>query len=149
MVYLVFIHTISAIIFIGNIITAAFWKVKAELSGNEAHINKTAKNIMVADYVFTLPSIIALLVSGFLLAIKSNYSLVEINWLTISLALFILTGIIWVTLLFPLQRKMILYSGEKSNKSKYKKASRTWDVIGIISTLIPIIILYLMVTKPF
>ena len=149
MVYLVFIHTISAIIFIGNIVTAAFWKVKAEVSRDEAYIHKTAKNIMVADYVFTLPSIIALLVSGFLLAVNSNYSLVEINWLTISLALFIVTGVIWVTLLFPLQRKMILYSGEKSNKSSYQKVSKTWDVIGIISTLIPIIILYLMVTKPF
>ncbi|WP_226376968.1 DUF2269 domain-containing protein [Oceanobacillus halotolerans] len=42
-------------------------------------MNKTAKNIMVADYVFTLPSIIALLISGFLLAIKSNYSVDEIN----------------------------------------------------------------------
>ena len=149
MVYLVLIHIISAIIFVGNIITAAFWKLKAEFSRDEAHINKTIKNIMVADYVFTLPSIIALLISGFLLAIKSNYSLDEINWLTTSLALFTITGLIWVALLLPLQRKMIKYSGEESNEIDYKNASRTWDVIGTISTIIPIIILYLMVAKPF
>jgi len=149
MVYLVLIHIISAIIFVGNIITAAFWKLKAEFSGDETHINKTAKNIMVADYVFTLPSIISLLITGFLLAIKSNYSLDEINWLTISLALFAITGVIWITLLLPLQRKMIKYSGEEFNKIDYKKVSRTWDVIGTISTIIPILILYLMVAKPF
>lgn len=149
MVYLVLIHIISAIIFIGNIITAAFWKLKAEFTGDGAHINKTAKNIMVADYVFTLPSIIALLISGFLLAIKSNYSLHEINWLTTSFALFTITGLIWVTLLLPLQRKMIKYSGVEFNKIDYKKASRTWDVIGTISTILPVIILYLMVVKPF
>ena len=122
MVYLVLIHVISAIIFIGNIITAAFWKLKVEFSGDETHIHKTAKNIMVADYVFTLPSIITLLISGFLLAINSNYSLNEINWLTISLALFTLTEVISITLLLPLQRKMIKYSGEEfNNKIKYKK----------------------------
>lgn len=149
MVYLVLIHVLSAIIFIGNIITAAFWKLKAEFSRDETHINKTAKNIMVADFVFTLPSIISLLISGFLLAIKSNYSLYEINWLTISLALFTITGVIWITLLLPLQRKMIKYSGEEFNKIEYKKVSRSWDVIGIISTIIPILILYFMVVKPF
>ena len=143
MVYLVLIHITSAIIFMGNIITAAFWKLKAEFSGDEPHINKTAKNIMVADYAFTLPGIIALSISGFLLAIKSNYSLDEINWLTISLALFTITGVIWITLLLPLQRKMIKYSGEEFNKIDYKKASRTWDVIGTISTIIPIIILFI------
>ena len=94
MVYLVLIHIISAILFIGNIITAAFWKLKAEFSGDETHINKTAKNIMIADYVFTLPSIITLLISGFILAKKSNYPLDEINWLTISLTLFAITGLI-------------------------------------------------------
>ena len=149
MVYLVLIHIISAILFIGNIITAAFWKLKAEFSGDETHINKTAKNIMIADYVFTLPSIITLLISGFILAKKSNYPLDEINWLTISLTLFAITGLIWVIFLLPLQRKMIKYSEEKFSKSDYKKASRTWDIIGTISTIIPIIILYLMVAKPF
>lgn len=149
MVYIVLIHIFSAIIFIGNIITAAFWKLKAEFSGDETHINKTAKNIMIADYVFTLPSIISLIITGILLAIKSNYSLEEINWLTISLALFAITGVIWITLLLPLQRKMIKYSSEKFNTIEYKKTSRTWDVIGIISTIIPILILYLMVAKPF
>lgn len=149
MVYLVLIHVFSAIIFVGNIITAAFWKLKAEFSGDETHINKTTRNIMVADYVFTLPSIIILLISGISLAIKSNYSLNEINWLTVSLALFTLTGVIWFTLLLPLQRKMIKYSGEEFNKIDYKKVSRTWDVIGTISLIIPILILYLMVAKPF
>ena len=149
MIYLVLIHIISAIIFIGNIITAAFWKLKAEFSGDERHINRTAKNIMVADYVFTLPSTVFILISGFLLALKSDYSLGEINWLTASLALFALTGLIWATLLLPLQKKMIKYSEEEFHRENYKKVSRTWDVIGTIATIIPLLILYLMVAKPF
>ena len=102
---LIFIHTISAILFIGNIMTAAFWKMKAEFTKDETHVHKTVKNIMLADYIFTIPSTIGLLGSGFLLAFQSNYSLQEINWLTVSIGLFILTGVIWLSLLLPLQRK--------------------------------------------
>lgn len=146
---LIFIHTISAILFIGNIMTAAFWKMKAEFTKDETHVHKTVKNIMLADYIFTIPSTIGLLGSGFLLAFQSNYSLQEINWLTVSIGLFILTGVIWLSLLLPLQRKMMKYSGTQFNDKKYWKISRTWDVIGTISVLLPVIILYLMIAKPF
>lgn len=146
---LIFIHTISAILFIGNIMTAAFWKMKAEFTKDETHVHKTVKNIMLADYIFTIPSTIGLLGSGFLLAFHSNYSLQEINWLTVSIGLFILTGVIWLSLLLPLQRKMMKYSGTPFNDKKYWKISRTWDVIGTISVLLPVIILYLMIAKPF
>lgn len=146
---LIFIHTISAILFIGNIMTAAFWKMKAEFTKDETHVHRTVKNIMLADYIFTIPSTIGLLGSGFLLAFQSNYSLQEINWLTVSIGLFILTGVIWLSLLLPLQRKMMKYSGTPFNDKKYWKISRTWDVIGTISVLLPVIILYLMIAKPF
>jgi len=148
-VYILLIHVLSAILFIGNIVTAAFWKVKAERSGDKRHMNQTVRNIMVADYVFTLPSIITLLISGFILAMNSPYSLVEINWLTISLTLFAITGLIWGIFLFPLQRKMIQHSTDTFNEKKYTKASKTWDDIGILATIIPIVIVYLMVAKPF
>ncbi|GGH71573.1 membrane protein [Compostibacillus humi] len=146
---LIFIHTISAILFIGNIMTAAFWKMKAEFTKDETHVHRTVKNIMLADYIFTIPSTIGLLGSGFLLAFQSNYSLQEINWLTVSIGLFILTGVIWLSLLLPLQRKMMKYSGTPFNDKKYWKISRTWDVIGTISVLLPVNILYLMIAKPF
>ncbi|GAB4074900.1 DUF2269 domain-containing protein [Barrientosiimonas marina] len=149
MSFLVFIHITAAIIFVGNIITAAFWKVKAAFSKDETHIHLTAKNIMTADHVFTLPGIIVLLISGFILAADSSYTLHAINWLSVSLALFALTGVIWAAILLPLQRKMIHYSGEPFNQASYQKASRIWDVVGSLSTIIPLIILYLMIAKPF
>lgn len=147
--FLVFIHVVSAVIFIGNIVTVAFWKLKAEFSRDPAHIHRTAKNIMVADYIFTIPSNIGLLISGFLLAFQSSYPLTEINWLTLSLTLFIVTGILWVVCLLPLQRKMIHYSQGNWDEANYKKVSRTWDALGTLATLIPLFILYLMVMKPF
>ena len=148
--YLVFIHIIAAIILLGNIITAAFWKIRAEFSKDPSHINRAVRNVMFADYVFTLPGILLLLITGFALAMKSNYPLQELNWLTASLVLFIVTGMIWGFILVPLQRKMIRYSNnDELQKAEYTRVSRTWDIIGTIAVMIPLVILYLMVTKPF
>ncbi|GGA07122.1 hypothetical protein GCM10008018_61190 [Paenibacillus marchantiophytorum] len=71
-----------------------------------------SKNIMLADYIFTVPGIVLLLIPGHLMAAKQGYSLAEWNWVTASLLLFSLSGILWLAFLLPLQRKMILYSEE-------------------------------------
>lgn len=48
------LHLIGVVLFVGNIVTAAFWKVRADLSKNPVVIHSTVKNVMLADYVFTL-----------------------------------------------------------------------------------------------
>jgi uncharacterized membrane protein len=48
------LHLIGVVIFVGNIVTAAFWKVRADLLKNPSIIHSTVKNVMLSDYVFTL-----------------------------------------------------------------------------------------------
>jgi uncharacterized membrane protein len=71
--------------------------------------------------------------------------------LTISLLLFVLAGLIWLFILLPNQQRMIRESQLSVEKGeltqRYKKASRTWDVFGIIAALIPVVILFFMLTK--
>ncbi|WP_419158402.1 DUF2269 family protein [Rossellomorea sp. BNER] len=148
---LLFLHIVGVVIFFGNIITAAFWKVRADINGTPSFIHQTVKNVMLADIIFTLPGLVLIIVSGILMAIQAGYSLSGFNWLTISLILFVLTGIIWLALLLPLQRKMIHYSFQSIDtgviSKEYKKASRKWANFGIIATLLPIVILYFMISK--
>ncbi|MBN2984872.1 MULTISPECIES: DUF2269 family protein [Cohnella] len=149
-VYL-FLHVLGAILFVGNIVTAAFWKVRADASGDVRAIHLTARNVMLADYAFTIPGLALLVVSGALMAERGGYSLAGLNWLTFSLLLFALTGIIWLVALIPLQKKMIRASAEALREGAvtpaYRKASRCWAVFGIAATLLPVVILYLMVFK--
>ena len=67
------IHILAAVIFLGNIITTAFWKVRADKSGNLESMALTSRSILFADYVFTGPGIAALLVTGILLAGLSGW----------------------------------------------------------------------------
>jgi len=151
--FLLFLHIFGVIIFLGNITTAAFWKVRADIKKDPESIHNTVKNVMVADFIFTLPGIILIIVSGILMAVQTGYSMDTFNWLTLSIFLFVLTGILWLAILIPIQRSMIRHSARSIDKGiisdAYQKASRYWTIIGIATTLVPVFILYLMVTKSF
>jgi uncharacterized membrane protein len=150
-VYL-FLHVLGAILFLGNIITAAFWKVLADRSGDARTIHRTSKYVMLADYSFTLPGIVLLLTFGHLMAEKAGYELFEWSWLGFSYLLFIISGVIWIFILLPSQHRMIKWSKAGLDSGvipgEYYRWSRIWNGFGIISVLLPVIVLFLMVVKP-
>lgn len=145
------LHVLGAILFVGNIVTAAFWKMAADRSGHPAIVHQAAWNVMRADRVFTVPGLALLIVSGSVLAVKAGYSLNGLNWLTLSLALLVVTAVLWLMLLIPLQRKMIRLSAEAVRAgtvpAAYRRASVRWAMFGTPATLLPVVILYLMIAK--
>ncbi|MFS0840829.1 DUF2269 family protein [Paenibacillus sp. 1P03SA] len=147
------LHLLGVVLFVGNIVTAAFWKVSADVTNQPVEIHHAAKNVMLADCVFTIPGLALVIVSGSILAGRANFSLAGLNWLTLSLLLFAVTAVIWVAVLIPLQRRMIRYSAECIDSGTISKAywdaSRAWNTFGIAATLLPLAILYLMVMKGF
>ncbi|CAM4195408.1 DUF2269 domain-containing protein [Paenibacillus phoenicis] len=112
-----------------------------------------AKNVMIADYIFTIPGLVLIVLSGGMMTGSLGYSLTGLNWLTFSLILFAVTGLIWLLILIPMQRKMIRLSSDDIESgtvsAAYRKASRNWAVYGTIATLLPLVILYLMISKGF
>ncbi|MCQ6560562.1 DUF2269 family protein [Paenibacillus mendelii] len=147
------LHVVGVVIFVGNIITAAFWKVRADVQKNPVIIHSAVKNVMLADYVFTLPGLILIIVSGIIMAVQADLSMRGLNWLTVSFILFAVTGAVWLAVLIPLQRAMIRHSAASiesgSMSSEYSRVSRLWAVFGIIATVLPVAILYLMISKHF
>lgn len=148
-----FLHIAGCVLFLGNIITAAFWKVRADLKGDPAEVHNTVKNVMLADLVFTLPGLLLIIISGVVMAVQAGYAMGGMNWLMASMILFGVTGILWAGFLIPLQKGMIRHSMQSIRdgviSAGYKRVSTYWAVCGTIATLLPIVILYFMVSKPF
>ena len=46
------LHLAGVVLFVGNIVTAAFWKIRADLHKNPVVIHSAVKNVMLADFVF-------------------------------------------------------------------------------------------------
>jgi uncharacterized membrane protein len=108
---------------------------------------------MIADYSFTIPGLVLIIISGAVMAGEFDDSLLGLNWLTLSLILFAITGFIWLVILIPLQLRMIRFSADSVKtgavSAEYRRASRQWTIYGVAATFLPIVILYLMVMKGF
>ena len=151
MAYLIWklLHVIAAIIFIGNITIAPFWKAAADRSKDRLRIADTMKNIIRADRVFTMPSVTVLIVFGFGAQMTFGYP-IETPWILWGLIMVIVSGVVFMTKVVPLQKKMYSLASDenKFNWEEYRKLSKEWNIWGSIATIAPYIALVLMVLKP-
>ncbi len=135
-----------------NIITAAFRKNRADRSGNLEAIALTTRAVLQADYVFTGPGIVLLLVTGIWMAGLTDFARFQEPWLGASLVLLVVTGVIWAGILLPLQIRPTRLAREGAASGaldpSYRRASHQWAMFGGIATLVPVVILFLMVLKP-
>ena len=149
---LIALHIASAVIFLGNLITAAFWKARSDHSGSPDVIAHTSRLLMHADLAFTGPGIAGLVVTGIWMVGLTGWRRFEEPWLAASLIMLVVTAIIWLAVLLPLQVRMArmsqLRSGGPTDETGYRKASKVWAGMGGIATLLPVVTLFLMVFKP-
>ena len=153
MLFLRLLHILGVILFVGNIITAALWKARADASGDLRAIAHTQRGVMFADYAFTIPGAALILVTGLWMASLSGRDIFQTGWLFTALILLIVTVLIWLSELAPVQRRLIRVADEAVRSGQldpvFKQLSLRWTIFGIIATLLPLINLYLMVFKPF
>ena len=146
------IHILSAVVFAGNIITSAFWKVRADRSGSTEAMANASRSLLMADMVFTGPGLVGLLVTGIWMVQLTGWERFQEPWLSISLVLLVVTAIIWAGGLLPLEFRMVrlarLQSNNITSDPAYRRSSKIWSMMGGVATLIPLIILFLMVLKP-
>ncbi|MCD1258576.1 DUF2269 family protein [Paenibacillus athensensis] len=149
---MLFFHILGVILLLGNAMTAAFWKLRADREQDMVYSLRVARGIMAADYLFTLPSIALILITGHVMAAANGYAVFAWSWLGLSYGLFVLSGAIWMAVLLPAQIRMIRQAEASVRLGKwtegYKKASLVWNVFGTISTLAPVAALVLMALKP-
>ena len=68
------LHILSVVLFLGNIITGVFWKVHADRSGDLRARAQALDGIIQSDRWFTLPGVLAIIVTGVLLAMTWQLS---------------------------------------------------------------------------
>lgn len=102
-----FLHIVGVILFLGNITTGVFWKLHADKSRDPKVITHALAGIVRSDQLFTIPGVVLILVFGFAAAIVGHLPLLRTAWLAGGIALFIFTGIAFMTRVAPLQRQML------------------------------------------
>ncbi|MCU7846007.1 MAG: DUF2269 domain-containing protein [Candidatus Thiodiazotropha sp. (ex Monitilora ramsayi)] len=145
------IHLLGVVIFLGNIIVTAVWKMLADKTKSPAIVAYAQRLVTITDFSFTAAGVLLILVTGRMMAPRIG-EINEVLWLAWGWWLFIASGVVWVLILIPLQIKQAKLAKAFSTKSevpeKYWLLSRYWVVFGIIATILPLANLYFMVFKP-
>ena len=63
-----FLHIAGAVIFLGNIIVTGAWMLMAERTNISRVIHFSAKAVIRADFLFTLPGVLLVLINGLIMA---------------------------------------------------------------------------------
>ena len=150
-----FLHIAGAVVFLGNIIVTAAWMMLAERTKHVEVIHFSAKAVIRADLLFTLPGVLLILMNGFAMVFArwGGWGAFEqITWISVALALFTASSAIWVGMLIPVQDRMAVFSDPseypESPPDEFFSALRRWYIWGALAIALPLCSLYLMVNKP-
>ncbi len=151
----VFMHIAGAVVFLGNIIVTGVWMLLAERTRSIPVIHFSAKAVIRANFLFTLPGVLLLVINGVVMVVArwgGWDAFHQISWVTIALELFIASGVIWVGALLPAQHRMAVFSAPSAYPealpAQFFSAIRRWYFWGVLAILLPVASLYLMVHKP-
>ena len=147
-----YLHVVGAIVILGTGAGIAFFMLMAHRSRDPSYIARTAATVVIADMLFTLSAVILQPVTGGWLMALSATTLAE-RWLATSLLLYVVAGLFWLPVIF-MQVEMrdlaqMALSRDAPLPPRYFTLFRRWFVFGIPGFGSVMIILWLMIAKPF
>lgn len=145
------IHILSATLLFGTGLGSAFYKWRTDKTNDIHAIAITNRNVVLADWFFTTPTVIIQPATGFWLAYLHGYEL-STPWITASIILFIVAGACWLPVVY-LQIKMRDIAHEALTNHtqlplRYHKLNTLWFWLGLPAFTAIMIVFTLMVGKP-
>jgi len=146
------LHLLGVVLFLGNIIVTALWKVAADRTGEPRVVAFAQRTVNLADLVFTAPGAAIILATSYAMAWQAGIDLTGPVWVRWGQAMFIGSGVIWVAVLIPTQiaqaRLARGFAEGGPIPDRYHRLNRRWLVWGLVATLLPLANLWFMVAKP-
>jgi uncharacterized membrane protein len=147
-----YLHVLGAIVILGTGTGIAFFMLMAHRSRDTAFIARTAGVVVIADMLFTLSAVLLQPVTGGALMALTATSLSE-RWLVASLVLYAMAGLFWVPVIFMQieMRNLARLAAAKGEAlpPRYFMLFRRWFVFGFPGFGSVMLILWLMIAKPF
>ncbi len=149
--FLEWLHVIGAAILFGTGLGIAFFMFMADRNGDVALIAGVTRIVVIADFLFTASAVILQPVTGFGMMMIANYNLWD-SWIALSLALYVLTGIFWLPVVW-MQMEMSRLAqtalrDQTALPTRYHLLMRRWFWAGWPAFASVLGILFLMVVKP-
>jgi uncharacterized membrane protein len=147
------LHVMAVIAFLGNIATGLFWHLHAARTRDPKLLAHTMDGIIRSDRIFTMPGVVGIIATGIAAAIYGGYPILRTGWILWTLILFVLSGLIFMIRVAPLQRELRAPAGAAVQSgtfdyTRYHALAVRWEIWGGAALLAPLAGLALMVLKP-
>lgn len=146
-----YLHILSMVLLFGTGLGSAFYKWMADRSGNVAHIAATNRHVVLADWLFTTPTVVFQPISGLWMAHLLGYPLTA-NWLAASLALYALAGACWLPVVWlQIRMRNLAVAASISQQAlpaQYWRYARIWFWLGVPAFAAMLVVVLMMVFKP-
>jgi len=109
------------------------------------------RHVVIADWLFTTPSVIIQLLSGIALMHMGGYHFTD-KWILFGLALYFFAGVCWIPVVWMQIKMRDMAKAALDNNDKlperFWKYDKWWITLGSLAFPAIMIVFYLMVFKP-
>jgi len=144
------LHILSMVLLFGTGLGSAFYKWMADRSGNVTHIAVTNRHVVLADWLFTTPTVIFQPISGLWMVMLLELPLAT-PWIAASMGLYVLAGVCWLPVVW-LQIRMRNLAADAAARQQplptiYWHLARWWFWLGVPAFTAMVLVVVLMVGK--
>lgn len=139
------IHILSATLMIGTGFGSAFYLYFTYKKGNVGTLRDVLKLVILADTIFTTPSVFLQLITGILLTEMIGLTFSKWFWEVIGISLIVF--VLWVRAVFIQLRLRKILEQENEITSEFHRQMKIWFYLGIPSFSASMLIYYMMVFK--
>jgi uncharacterized membrane protein len=144
------IHIVSSTLLFGTGLGSAFYMFFVSLTRDPRAIAAVVKYVVIADWLFTTPTVILQPATGLYLVHRAQLPL-STPWLLISILLFLLAGAAWLPVVWMQIRMRDMAEDAVMRGTvmppRYWSYLRRWVVLGIVAFLALVVVFFLMVVK--
>jgi uncharacterized membrane protein len=146
------IHIVSATILFGTGLGIAFFKWIVDRTDSVTTVRLISEKVVLADWCFTTPAIVVQAATGIALARLMGFPLTH-GWVACALGLFCFAGVCWLRVVWlQIRMRDLARQSEAAGKplsKAYRSYARTWFWLGVPAFLSLVVVIWLMVAKPF
>ena len=145
------IHILSSMLLFGTGLGSAFYMLFVSLTKDIRAISVVVRYVVLADWIFTTPTIIIQPLTGFYLAHLAGFPLTS-PWIIWSIVLYLIAGACWLPVVWlQLRMKTMAQNAVNSDMplpDEYWRYLKIWVTLGIPAFFALVIVFYFMVAKP-
>lgn len=148
---LLLVHILSSTLLFGTGLGTAFHGWMAHRSRDVRVVAVVGRNVVLADWLFTAPAVVAQPVTGIWMAQIAGFPLTS-GWLVLAIALYVLVGACWLPVVWlQIRMQQLAEDALRENAflpARYFTYASYWFALGWPAFIGVITIFYLMVMKP-